>query len=143
MTADQVLGGRYRLIERLGEGGMSVVWRGYDEVLGRPVAVKMLTARYAADAGWRGQIQLEAQAAGRLSHPHITNVHDYGESETESGERAPYVVMELLSGHTLAEELKAGPLPLRRHCGSADRWPAHWPRRTPAGWCTAISRPPT
>ncbi|MEV4618552.1 serine/threonine-protein kinase [Asanoa sp. NPDC049573] len=91
------VGGRYRLVERLGAGGMSVVWRGYDEVLGRQVAVKVLAPSLAADRVFRQRIRTEAQAAARLSHPHITNVYDYGESRG-----APYVVMELVDGVPLA-----------------------------------------
>ena len=92
---------------------MSVVWRAYDEALGRPVAVKLLTARYVAHASSRDRIRTEAQAAAVLSHPHITSVHDYGESPTAAGEPTPYVVMELLTGPTLAERLRSGPLPVR------------------------------
>jgi serine/threonine-protein kinase len=109
----QVLGGRYRIVERLGMGGMSMVWRAYDEVLGRQVAVKVLTPRYATDAESRERIRTEAQSAARLSHPHITNVYDYGEHEAFDGARVPFVVMELLSGRTLAERLAKGPLPWR------------------------------
>jgi serine/threonine-protein kinase len=92
------LGGRYRLIEPLGAGGMSVVWRAYDEVLGRRVAVKLLAPALAADPRSRDRIRDEARAAARLSHPHITAVHDYGESDG-----VPYVVMELVEGHPLTE----------------------------------------
>ena len=92
---------------------MSVVWLGHDQVLGRPVAVKMLTARYLSHPSVRHRILTEAQAVARLSHPRITSVYDYGEARTESGERLPYVVMELLSGPTLAERLRDGPLPVR------------------------------
>ncbi|MEV0717179.1 protein kinase, partial [Asanoa sp. NPDC050611] len=87
------VGGRYRLVERLGAGGMSVVWRGYDEVLGRQVAVKVLAPTLADDRVFRARIRTEAQAAARLSHPHIVGVYDYGESAG-----APYVVMELVDG---------------------------------------------
>ncbi|GAA1847407.1 serine/threonine-protein kinase [Asanoa iriomotensis] len=87
------VGGRYRLVERLGAGGMSVVWRGYDEVLGRQVAVKVLAPSLAEDRLFRERIRAEAQAAARLSHPHIISVYDYGESGG-----APYVVMELVDG---------------------------------------------
>jgi eukaryotic-like serine/threonine-protein kinase len=115
----QVLGGRYRLVERLGTGGMSVVWRAYDEVLGRPVAVKLLAPKLAADPTSRARIRAEARAAARLSHPHITNVYDYGESivddGSERGEAAlPFVVMELVDGQPLDEVLAGGPLPWRR-----------------------------
>src|SRR3982751_4827425 len=106
MDGVELLGGRYRLVERLGGGGMSVVWRAYDEVLGRPVAVKVLAGEAVDDAS-RDWIRTEAQAAARLSHPHITGVHDYGESQTATGERVPYVVMELVNGPTLAERLAA------------------------------------
>ncbi|MGN9810554.1 serine/threonine-protein kinase [Micromonospora sp. BQ11] len=107
MQRDQLLAGRYRLDERLGRGGMSVVWRAHDEVLERDVAVKVLVATEPA-ARWR--IQAEAKAAARLSHPNVTNVYDYGESPL-AGEQVPFVVMELLSGTTLAQRLTEGPLP--------------------------------
>jgi serine/threonine-protein kinase len=109
----QVLAGRYRLVERLGTGGMSVVWRAYDEVLGRQVAVKVLAAKLTADQDSRDMIRAEAQAAARLSHPHVTGVYDYGESTTDDGQTVPYVVMELITGRTLAERLSRGPLPWR------------------------------
>jgi eukaryotic-like serine/threonine-protein kinase len=104
---------RYRLVEPLGRGGMSVVWRGYDEVLGRQVAVKVLHARLANDRALRQRIRQEAQAAARLCHPHITNVYDYGETRRRGGP-VPYVVMELVQGETLSARLRrAGPLPWR------------------------------
>ncbi|MGK5742964.1 protein kinase domain-containing protein [Micromonospora sp. URMC 103] len=98
------LGERYRLIEQLGAGGMSVVWRGYDEVLGRQVAVKVLASRLAADRAFRHRIRIEAQAAARLCHPNITNVYDYGEAE-QAGVTVPYVVMELIDGGSLSSRL--------------------------------------
>jgi serine/threonine-protein kinase len=107
------LGGRYRLVERLGDGGMSVVWRAYDEVLGRPVAVKVLAGERVRDAESRSWIRAEAKAAARLSHPHISGVYDYGEARGDSDERVPYVVMELVAGPTLAQRLEEGPLPVR------------------------------
>ncbi|MDG4806353.1 serine/threonine-protein kinase [Micromonospora sp. WMMD1120] len=100
----QLLDERYRLVEQLGAGGMSVVWRGYDEVLGRQVAVKVLASRLASDRAFRHRIRVEAQAAARLCHPNITNVYDYGESE-QVGLTVPYVVMELVDGASLANRL--------------------------------------
>ncbi|MGC5019762.1 protein kinase domain-containing protein [Micromonospora sp. DT47] len=100
----QLLGERYRLIEQLGSGGMSVVWRGYDEVLGRQVAIKVLASRLASDKAFRHRIRIEAQAAARLCHPNITNVYDYGESE-QVGLTVPYVVMELVDGDPLTARL--------------------------------------
>jgi hypothetical protein len=104
-----LLGGRYRLVERLGVGGMSVVWRGFDEVLGRQVAVKVLDGSLASDPAFRRRIRIEARAAARLCHPHITNVYDYGQSDA-----TPYVVMELVDGEPLADVLaRDGVLPWR------------------------------
>jgi hypothetical protein len=109
----RVLGGRYRLLEQLGSGGMSVVWRAYDEVLGRQVAVKLLRPGGPADDGSRARILAEAQQAARLAHPYITSVHDYGESPIDGDdEPTPFVVMELVTGPTLADRLEAGPVPV-------------------------------
>ncbi|NJC66875.1 protein kinase [Planosporangium flavigriseum] len=90
---------------------MSVVWRAYDEVLGRHVAVKMLSGRYVGDEASRDLIRAEAQSAGRLSHPHVTSVYDYGEVVEQDGSRVPFVVMELVEGSTLDARLAQGPLP--------------------------------
>ncbi|WP_307847028.1 serine/threonine-protein kinase [Micromonospora sp. D93] len=109
MQRDQLLAGRYRLLERLGSGGMSAVHRAYDEVLERDVAVKVLVA---SETNARQRIRGEATAAARLSHPHVTSVYDYGESALD-GAQVPFVVMELLGGHTLEHRLVAGPLPPR------------------------------
>ncbi|MFC7548329.1 protein kinase [Plantactinospora sp. GCM10030261] len=109
----RLLGDRYRLVERLGAGGMSVVWRGYDEVLGRQVAVKVLAPQLATDRAFRHRIRMEAKAAARLCHPHITNVYDYGES-VEGDATLPYVVMELVDGEPLSARLaRGGSLPWR------------------------------
>src|SRR5258706_9208349 len=88
----KLLSGRYRLIEPIGEGGMAVVWRAYDEVLRRRVAVKLLATELRDD----GQLRAEAQAAALLGHPNVSAIHDYGVAADE-----PFVVMELLDGITL------------------------------------------
>ncbi|HEY3006955.1 MAG TPA: serine/threonine-protein kinase [Micromonosporaceae bacterium] len=114
MREDRALGGRYRLVEQLGIGGMSVVWRGFDEVLGRQVAVKVLASQLAAAAPLRERLRAEAQAAARLSHPNITSVYDYGEASVDGGPPVPYVVMELVDGESLATHLaNAAALPWR------------------------------
>jgi eukaryotic-like serine/threonine-protein kinase len=105
----ETVASRYRLIERLGAGGMSVVWRAYDDVLGRPVAVKLLAPQWSGDADFRARVHREARAAARLTHPNITNVYDYG----EAADGTPYVVMELVEGQSLAQRLAAGPLAWR------------------------------
>ena len=101
------IAGRYRLLEKLGTGGMSVVWRGHDDTLGRPVAVKVLSPRLANDQTFRDRLRQEALAAARLCHPHITGIYDFGESPL-------YVVMELNDGESVATRLtRRGPLPWR------------------------------
>ena len=116
----QLLGGRYQLLHELGSGGMAVVWRARDEVLGRSVAVKLLASRFADDPFSRARIRDEARAAATLSpHPNIAQVYDFGES-TEAGAPQPYVVMELVNGPTLQQRMALGPLPPRtvfRICG--------------------------
>ncbi|HEV8172961.1 MAG TPA: protein kinase [Actinoplanes sp.] len=107
-----MLGGRYELVDQLGSGGMSIVWRARDTVLERTVAVKVLAGRHAQDPESRKRIRAEARAAATLSHPNIAHVYDYGESD-ENGVCTPYVVMELVRGGTLQQRLAAGPLPPR------------------------------
>ncbi|MCI4061121.1 serine/threonine protein kinase [Micromonospora sp. R77] len=102
---------RYVLRERIGLGGMSEVWHADDEVLHRPVAVKALAAQLAADPQLRATIQREARAAARLTHPHVTQVYDYGEATLAGGAVVPYLVMELVQGENLADRLTTGPLP--------------------------------
>jgi serine/threonine-protein kinase len=98
--------GRYVLADRIGVGGMAEVWRGTDEVLARPVAVKVIDPALLDDPEFRARFRAEARAAAGLSHPRVVTVHDYGE---EGG--TPYIVMELLDGETLADRLGRGPLP--------------------------------
>lgn len=119
MEQERKLGGRYRLQNELGRGGMAVVWRALDEVLGRPVAVKVLARGYAGDERFRARILHEARAAATLSHPFIAQIYDFGESD-EDGCPVPYVVMELINGPTLQQRVARGPIPPRtvfRICG--------------------------
>ena len=110
MDSRIVLSGRYELRDRLGQGGMSVVWQARDLTLNRDVAVKMLAAR---ECGRRpGGIQFEALAAAKLVHPHVARVFDYGEAELQPGQRTPFVVMELLQGTPLSEATT--PMPPRQ-----------------------------
>ncbi|MDO3704028.1 serine/threonine-protein kinase [Micromonospora sp. C28SCA-DRY-2] len=113
METGELLNGRYRLVDRLGAGGMSVVWRAHDEVLGRDVAVKMLSTSLAADPHLLRRVRLEARSAARLRHPNIVEVYDYGETTDAGGRRLPYVVMELVEGRSLAQLLTGGALPWR------------------------------
>lgn len=106
-----LLARRYRLLDRIGVGGMSVIWRASDELLGRNVAVKVLAAGLAADSRFRELVRAEARAAAALAHPHVTATYDYGETYNADGELTAYVVMELLAGEPLSARLTAGPLP--------------------------------
>jgi hypothetical protein len=106
-----LLARRYRLIDNIGAGGMSVIWRARDEVLDRVVAIKVLAPSLAADAKFRDMVREEARAAAQLVHPHVTAVHDYGEEIAPDGTVTAFVVMELLSGEELEARLTEGPLP--------------------------------
>ncbi|MER5519174.1 serine/threonine-protein kinase [Streptomyces sp. NPDC002763] len=108
--AVRLIAGRYRLETRLGRGGMGVVWRATDQLLGRQVAVKELIVDDSLpddDARLRRDRTLrEAQAVAQLHHPHIIVVHDV----VEEGER-PYIVMELIDGGSLADRIsRNGPV---------------------------------
>ncbi|GAA2188942.1 serine/threonine-protein kinase [Micromonospora lupini] len=107
----RLLARRYRLIDQIGAGGMSVIWRARDEVLDRVVALKVLAPSLAADARFRDMVREEARAAAQLVHPHVTSVHDYGETVDPDGSITSFVVMELLSGEELELRLTEGPLP--------------------------------
>ena len=99
-----LVAGRYRLEGRIAAGGVGEVWRGTDQVLDRPVAVKLLRAEYAQHPETSARFRSEARHAGSLSHPAIARVYDYGEGEP------PYLVMELVDGPSLAGVLGGGPL---------------------------------
>ena len=102
--------GRYELIEKIGRGGMGVVYRGKDTVIGRPVAVKMLISDSDVSDETRQRFFREARSAGQLTHRNIITIYDFGE---ESG-RA-YIVMELLTGESLTNLLARGvKLPLEQ-----------------------------
>ncbi|MDG4783585.1 protein kinase [Micromonospora sp. WMMD961] len=107
----RLLARRYRLLDQIGAGGMSVIWRARDEVLDRLVALKVLAPSLAADARFRGMVREEARAAAQLVHPHLTSVHDYGETVDPDGSITSFVVMELLDGEELELRLTEGPLP--------------------------------
>ena len=98
----------YRILEKLGEGGMGVVYAGVDTSLGRRVALKFLSAP--SDQHYRARFLREARAVSALNHPNIATVFDYGETR----DQRPFIVMELVPGKALNELLTNGALGLRR-----------------------------
>jgi len=92
----EILGGRYSILDTIGEGGMAIVYRAKDTLLNRVVAIKVLRPQYASDSEFRERFRREAQSAAALSHPNIVNVYDVGE---DSGSN--YIVMEWVDGQTL------------------------------------------
>ena len=107
-----VLNGRYELLERIGSGGMSVVYKAQDRALGRIVAVKMMHESFTSDSGFLKRFQQEAHAAANLAHPNIVTVHDIGQDEYKH-----FIVMEFVEGKTLKEIIrsyKGEPMPIGR-----------------------------
>ncbi len=99
----------YRLLDKLGEGGMGIVYLAEDTVLRRQVAIKFLSLERNRPM-FHSRFLREAQAASKLNHSNIAAIYDYGKTEDER----PFIVMELVRGQTLAELLKAGTLPIER-----------------------------
>jgi len=102
-----LLAGRYRLDEQIAVGGSGQVWRAADTVLGRAVAVKLLRPEYAGHAETLARFRGEARHAAQLAHPGIVRVYDYGLAGPEG---APFLVMELVDGPSLAAVMARGPL---------------------------------
>ncbi len=105
-----ILGGRYRLLELLGQGGMATIYRGRDAQLERDVAVKVLRPEYGRDPDFFARFRQEAQSAASLNHPGVVAVYDYGTDPV-----GPFIVMELVDGEDLASIVRrSGPLPARQ-----------------------------
>ena len=109
--------GRYQLFETLGVGATSRVVRGFDPMIGRPVAVKLFPSEIAQGEA-RERFLREARVVGQLSHPNIITLHDMG---IEESSQTPYLVMEYIEGMPLDRVLEKGTLPLPRACA----WIAH------------------
>ena len=107
---NSVFDSRYRILRKLGSGGMAAVYLAEDEELGRRVAIKVLDARYADDDLFLERFRREAKSAAGLSHPNIVSIYDRGEADGHA-----YIAMEVVEGRSLKELIKShGPLPLTK-----------------------------
>src|ERR1039457_5928725 len=101
--------GHYRVLEKIGAGGMGEVFRARDERLGRDVALKLIRPASSDNPDHLRRFEQEARAAAALNHPNILAIYDVGFEGT-----VPYIVSELLAGKTLRQRLLAGSIPARR-----------------------------
>jgi hypothetical protein len=119
--------GSYRILEKVGAGGMGEVYRAHDARLNRDVALKVLPASFASDPDRLRRFTLEARTAGGLNHPNVLTIY-----EIASHEGQPFLASELLSGETLRAKLDQGPIPLSKALDYA--------RQTAAGLAAAHAR---
>jgi putative two-component system response regulator len=99
-VAEGTFVGPYRIVDRIGRGGMATVYRAHHPALDRFVAIKVLPEFFAEDESYRERFQLEAQSVARLNHPNILSAFDFGQDRG-----VPYLVMELVEGGTLADRM--------------------------------------
>ena len=91
----KVLGNRYEILQKIGDGGMATVYKAKCRLLQRYVAIKVLKREYIDDVGFAKKFAIEAQSAASLSHPNIVSIYDVGKEENIN-----YIVMELIEGKT-------------------------------------------
>src|SRR5919109_1736040 len=103
VAENTMIEGRYRLLERIGSGGMADVWAAEDTHLGRRVAIKILHHRFSQDREFVERFRREAEAAASLQHPNVVNVFDRGELDGTF-----YIAMEYLEGESLKELIRRG-----------------------------------
>ncbi len=109
MSAGDVIAGRYELVELIGRGGMSSVWKAHDRLLDRTIAIKSLHEQFTQDEEYVERFRREARSVAQLSHPNIVTVIDRGE---EKGRQ--YIVFEYVEGENLKQLIeRSGPLPVR------------------------------
>src|SRR6202163_2311883 len=108
--------GPYKILSAIGAGGMGEVYEAHDNKLGRNVAIKVLPEAFAHDHDRLARFQREARMLAALNHPNIASI--YG---LEQSDGVHYLVMELVPGQTLAEQVSAGPTPLKEALAIADQ----------------------
>ncbi|GIF99751.1 hypothetical protein Cci01nite_48450 [Catellatospora citrea] len=113
LRAGDLMVERYRLIDRIGVGGMAVIWRARDETLDRLVALKVLDPRLYGDERLRELARREAWAVARLNHPDVAGVHDFVRTSTPDGQEIAVIVLQLVAGEPLADRIALGALPWR------------------------------
>src|SRR5262245_47136926 len=111
------IGGRYRVVAKLGEGGMGAVYRGEQISLKRKVAIKVLRPELSADPGLVRRFNAEAELCAKLSHPNTVNIYDFGQDTDGS----LYIAMELLEGRSLRNAIQDGAMPPARALGIAQQ----------------------
>ena len=104
----------YRIVDKLGEGGMGTIWRAVDTTLDREVAIKVLPEDFAADPERLARFEREAKLLASLNHANIATIHGMHEAEG-----VPFLAMEIVPGEDLAERIARGPLPVNEALGLA------------------------
>ncbi len=111
----------YKVIEKIGQGGMGEVYRATDTKLNRDVALKILPEQFASDTQRMGRFQREAEVLASLDHPNtgqIYGIEDAGQTKA--------LLLQLIKGPTLADKITQGPIPVKRHSRSRCRWRRVW-----------------
>lgn len=137
----------YRIVSRLGAGGMGEVYQAHDASLERPVALKILPPELVRNEDRVRRFVQEAKSASALSHPHIVTIYEIGEApprgDGEEGRPIHFIAMELIDGRTLRNRIDDSETELRDLVRWLSQAAEGWPRLMPPGSSTAISSPKT